>query len=53
MGNQTRAEATKQMSIKISGIKPTQKQQVKMPTYGGNSAYDDAVEVIYQRQHYP
>ena len=47
MGNQTRTEAIKQ-SLLRSGIKPTQKQQVKMQTYGGNSAYDDAVEVIYK-----
>ena len=47
IGNQTRAEATKQMLLR-SGIKPTQKQQIKMPTYGGNSAYDDAVEIIFQ-----
>ena len=47
MGNETRTEAIKQ-SLLRSGIKPTQKQQVKMQTYGGNSAYDDAVEVIYR-----
>jgi len=47
IGNKTRAEATKQMLLR-SGIKPTQKQQIKMPTYGGNSAYDDAVEIIFQ-----
>ena len=47
IGNQTRTEAIKQ-SLLRSGIKPTQKQQVKMQTYGGNSAYDDAVEVIYR-----
>ena len=47
VGNQTRTEAIKQ-SLLRSGIKPTQKQQVKMQTYGGNSAYDDAVEVIYR-----
>jgi hypothetical protein len=47
MGNETRTEAVKQ-SLLRSGIKPTQKQQVKMQTYGGNSAYDDAVEIIYR-----
>jgi len=47
IGDQTRAEAIKQNLLR-TGIKPTQKQQVKMQTYGGNSAYDDAVEVIYR-----
>ena len=47
IGDQTRTEAIKQNLLR-TGIKPTQKQQVKMQTYGGNSAYDDAVEVIYR-----
>lgn len=47
IGNESRSEATKQMLLR-SGIKPTQKQQVKMQTYGGNSAYDDAVEIIFK-----
>ena len=47
IGNETRAEAIKQNLLR-TGIKPTQKQQVKMQTYGGNSAYDDAVEIVYR-----
>jgi hypothetical protein len=47
IGNETRAEAIKQNFLR-TGIKPTQKQQVKMQTYGGNSAYDDAVEIVYR-----
>ena len=47
IGNQSRAEYTKQYLLR-SGIKPTQNQQQKMGTYGNNSAYDDAVEIIYK-----
>ena len=47
IGNQSRVEYTKQYLL-TSGIKPSQNQQQKMGTYGNNSAYDDAVEIIYK-----
>ena len=47
IGNETRAEWAKQQLLR-RGIKPTQKQQEIQGSFGGRSAYDDAVEIIYK-----